>query len=116
FCGGRRSDSDAGWAPSEIAVPMVYRSFAAHPGKISAHKHSRIQSAGVSAFRGDLRDAAAGSDLGIQEGRTRINPGRRRRNSRGPSTKENFPVKNKQRPMARGDAGGARARIKIERH
>src|SRR5438034_11186581 len=38
------------------------------------------------------------------------------RNSRGPSTAENFPLKDKQRPVARGDAGRARARIEIERH
>jgi len=33
-----------------------------------------------------------------------------------PSTAEKFPLKDKQRPVARGDAGRARARIEIERH
>src|SRR6476620_4349010 len=49
--------TDAGGASSEIVVPMVHRSFAAHPRKISAHQYSRVQSPGVSAFRGNVPDA-----------------------------------------------------------
>lgn len=46
-------------ASPEIAVRMVYRSAGSHSGKISAHQYSRVQSAGVSAFRRDFPDAAA---------------------------------------------------------
>ena len=70
---------------------------ASHPGKISAHQYSRIQSAGVSAFRGNFPDAAARSDLGIQKGRARLDSGRWRRNSGRPGAEENFAAENQQR-------------------
>src|SRR4029434_7249729 len=89
----RCSNPDARRASPEIAVRMVYRSAASHPGKISTHQCSRIQSAGVSAFRRDLPNAVARSDFGIQESRTRINSGGRRRNSRGSGAEENFAFK-----------------------
>ncbi len=63
-------------------------------GKISAHQCSRIQSAGISAFRRDLQNAVARSDFEIQDGWTGIHSGRRRRNSRGFGTEENFAVEN----------------------
>jgi len=39
----------------------------AHPGKISAHQHSRLQSAGILPFCRNLRDAGAGGPAKIQE-------------------------------------------------
>src|SRR5213595_3101286 len=47
----RSSNPDARRTSYEIVFPMVCRSSPAHPKKISAHQHSRIQSAGVSTFR-----------------------------------------------------------------
>src|SRR4029450_6967271 len=64
-CCRRSANPDAGRASSEIAVPMVHRSFTAHPRKISAHQYSRVQSAGVSTFRGDIPDAAVKRDFAI---------------------------------------------------
>jgi 2-iminoacetate synthase ThiH len=66
-----------GGAPPKIAVRVVHRSLASHTEKISAHQYSRIQPSGVSAFCGNISDAAARSDLRIQESRARLDPGRR---------------------------------------
>jgi cyclic dehypoxanthinyl futalosine synthase len=55
YCCRRSANPDAGRASSEIAVPMVHRSFAAHPRKISAHQYSWVQSAGVQHFAETFR-------------------------------------------------------------
>ena len=65
----------------KLALRVVSRFAAAHPGEISAHQYPRVQPAGVQPFRGGLQHAAAGSDREIQGSRARLDPRRRRRNS-----------------------------------
>src|SRR5947207_12326532 len=74
FRGRRGSNPDAGRAPSEVAVRLVSRFASAYPRKISAHQHSRVQSAGAPTFRRVVRNAVAGFDFAIQGSRARLRP------------------------------------------
>src|SRR5919108_153217 len=65
----------------------------------------------LAALANARRDLAKATSYG---GRTGFNPRWWRRNTRGPGAKKDFAFENQQRRMARGDAGGARARIEIE--
>ncbi len=49
FCAFYRTERDEDHYV--LSFEQIDQNFAAHQGKISAHKHSRIQSAGVPAFR-----------------------------------------------------------------
>src|SRR5438874_112711 len=112
---GRRADFNARRTSPEVGVPVVYRSFATYPKKISAYQHSRIQPTRVPTFRGNFSDAATGSDYRIQKSRTRIDPRWRWRDFGRSGAQKNFALEDQQRPVARGHASGARAWLEIER-
>ena len=63
-------------------------------------------------FRMPLREVISQ----FKDGWPRLDPGRWRRNPGGPCAETDFAFEMQHRRMAGGDAGGARARIKIERH
>ena len=94
---------------------LVSRSAPSHPRKISAHQHPRIQPAGVPPFRETFRMPLREVISAIQGGRARLDSRRRRRNSGGSRAAADFAAQMQERPVAGGDAGGARARIEIER-